>query len=522
MVVGYYVRVSSEDQVEHGYSLAHQREVCRSAAQAMGAEDIREFADEGVPGSVANRPGLNALREAVRLGAIHAVIVWDPDRLARNLSLQLLVTEEIEKAGVELRFLNFERVRGAEGQMFYALRGAISQFERDKIRERTTVGRMQRIRSGKVPTGFSIFGYQYDPSCGTYVHNEREAAVVRRMYDWLIDEQMSMAAIAKRLVAEGVPTKRGGQWQTATVRTILTNAIHKGIFYANRYDCGGATVNRYLPEGDRRKSSIRDSAEWVPVAVLPIISEARWEQAQEVLRDIKRLHTGRERDYLLKGLLICGRCGMTMYGLTSPYWRRGYVRWYTCKRHNATGADPSCGRHVRMDEVDAVVWAEVSGWFRDPDKLLAALPPGDQGEIKRRIDAIREKQAEKKEARRKIADRIASGLLPEEDADRALREIKHEVEQMERRRKELEAVLARDRAAQRPAEEWRRLAQSFLENLDILSPSERRVLIRASVKRIEVGEGEVRITPRFAVEAPVATTLPAGRAARKRQARESV
>jgi site-specific DNA recombinase len=175
-----YVRVSTEDQARHGYSLQAQVEACRARAEALGASDVKVFADEGVSGALLARPGLNALREAVRSRAAALVVVWDPDRLSRNLSHQLLLTEEIEQARVRLEFVNFEWKSTPEGQLFYALRGAIAQYEKEKIRERTGRGRLQKARQGKLPAAFRPYGYDYDPGASLLVVKPEEAQVSGR------------------------------------------------------------------------------------------------------------------------------------------------------------------------------------------------------------------------------------------------------------------------------------------------------------------------------------------------------
>ncbi len=55
-----YLRVSTEEQAERGYSIAAQREECRTRAWDLGADEILEFVDEGVSGSILERPALVA------------------------------------------------------------------------------------------------------------------------------------------------------------------------------------------------------------------------------------------------------------------------------------------------------------------------------------------------------------------------------------------------------------------------------------------------------------------------------
>ena len=146
-----YVRVSSEEQAQHGYSLDAQRHACRIRAQQLGATTMVEFADEGVPGTILERPGLTKLRQAVMRRDVDVVVIYDPDRFARSLAHQLLVTDEIERAKIRLDFVNFEWQNTPEGKLFYAMRGAFSEYEREKIRLRTSTGRIQKARQGKLP-----------------------------------------------------------------------------------------------------------------------------------------------------------------------------------------------------------------------------------------------------------------------------------------------------------------------------------------------------------------------------------
>ena len=103
-----YIRVSTEEQAVHGYSLSEQKEACCKRAKELGADEVLVFADEGVSGAVLDRPGLNALRDAVDSGQVECIILRDPDRLSRKLAHQLFLSEEFEKAGVRLEFLDFE------------------------------------------------------------------------------------------------------------------------------------------------------------------------------------------------------------------------------------------------------------------------------------------------------------------------------------------------------------------------------------------------------------------------------
>src|SRR5690606_28719175 len=124
--------------------------------------DIKEYVDDGVSGEILDRPALTRLREDVRKGIIDKVICLDPDRLSRKLMNQLIITDEFDKKGVELIFVNGEYAKTPEGNLFYSMRGAISEFEKAKINERMSRGRKEKARQGKVLRDFQIYGYDYD------------------------------------------------------------------------------------------------------------------------------------------------------------------------------------------------------------------------------------------------------------------------------------------------------------------------------------------------------------------------
>ena len=73
--------------------------------------------------------------------------------------------------------------------------------------------------------------YGYDKTIGDYFNlaiNEEEAAVIRQIYKWYIEEGYGAAKIANMLNAKGIRTKRNCQWsQNATCR-ILTNELYTG------------------------------------------------------------------------------------------------------------------------------------------------------------------------------------------------------------------------------------------------------------------------------------------------------
>jgi predicted site-specific integrase-resolvase len=111
LIVAIYVRVSTDQQAEKGYSLETQLAECRKKIKDLPKVlAVEEFIEDGYSGAYLERPALEKLRNALREKRFGAVIVYDPDRLARNLTHQLIITDEIESSGAHLHFVKFEWV----------------------------------------------------------------------------------------------------------------------------------------------------------------------------------------------------------------------------------------------------------------------------------------------------------------------------------------------------------------------------------------------------------------------------
>ncbi len=123
-----YARVSTSDQ-----DVALQLD-----ALAVAGVD-RVFEDRGVSGAKVERPGLSDALAFLRDG--DTLIVWKLDRLGRSMTHLLQTVAELEGRGVGFRSLT-EAIDTTtpSGKLIFHIFGALGQFERDLIRERTGAG----------------------------------------------------------------------------------------------------------------------------------------------------------------------------------------------------------------------------------------------------------------------------------------------------------------------------------------------------------------------------------------------
>lgn len=378
-----YARVSSEKQ-EQEQTVASQLEALYQAVALRGYALTAElvFVDEGYSGARLDRPGLERLRDMVATGTVAAVLVYAPDRLARHYAYQVVIIEELTRAGCAVIFLNHAFGESPEEQMLLQMQGVFAEYERALMAERTRRGRLFAARQGRVNWGGNPpYGYRYlrktDPTPSQLVVDPGEAAIVQQMYRWLVEEQLSSYAIQQRLTEQGLPTRGSNRqgWAQSTVIHILRNPVYKGEAWYNQTQVADAwrprlqTGLKDLRPGNRRSRTRRPQEEWIPVQVPALIDAELWRMAQEQLASNRaRAARNTQHEYLLRGLLICGHCGRRLIGTWTALSHGRYI----CSARYPRSAPWSCeGRSVSAALVESQVWDHIKDLLAEPDLLRA-------------------------------------------------------------------------------------------------------------------------------------------------------
>jgi site-specific DNA recombinase len=388
-----YARVSTEDQGK-GFSIPTQLEACQKLAECEGYITPKNhmLIDAGISGTTMDRPGLRRLRELVTTKAIAAAVVYDPDRLSRNLGHQLLLAEEFDQAEVKLLIVSHPLEQGPEGWLFFQMRGALAEYERAKTLERTRRGKIGRAKAGHPPGGQVPLGYRAirEPHAGRWEIEPEEAALVRRIFAMCVSG-MTMRGIARQLTVEGLLTKfdrnpkgcgrkttRPGVWSIGSIFHILNYQGYTGRAFYGKCNATRQTRKR-TPE-----------PHWIEIRIPAIIEDAVFAAAQQQLEANRaRARRNRKREYLLTGRrLRCGHCGHAMSG----YAPRG-VRHYHCTRAtNMLDADERHRADIPADEAETRVWQAIVGLLNDPPRIAAEVAK-EHGQAEQQVEAVRQEIA---------------------------------------------------------------------------------------------------------------------------------
>lgn len=225
-----YIRVSTEKQADEGFSLDAQKSRLQAycEAQQWFVCPGRIYVDAGLSGtSTSGRDGFNAMMQAAKDGDVKRVVAIKLDRIARNTKDFLAIVDQLQGYGCDLVLMkeSFD-TSTPQGKFALTMFAAIAELEASTITERVMTGKQQKASEGGYNGAQCPLGYAYEN--GEFAINEKQAVTVRDIFSSFVNGQ-SMASIAAALNAGNVPTVRGGQWYTATVRYILQNGFYAGL-----------------------------------------------------------------------------------------------------------------------------------------------------------------------------------------------------------------------------------------------------------------------------------------------------
>ncbi|MFC1945043.1 recombinase family protein, partial [Chloroflexota bacterium] len=463
-----YCRVSTEDQEREGTSLQTQLEACLSYCHNKGYEVACKFS-EAYSGLELDRPELNELRELARAGKVDVIVVYCLDRLSRDPTHGVILTQELEKHGVNLEAVT-ENVDSSElGKLITYIRGFASKLEAEKIRERTMRGKRASALEGKIPHGgfARLYGYDYDRTLKKRIVNETEAYWVKQAYGWLVNEQLSTNAVTYRLRELNAPTKEGKPWQRSSVMAILKNLAYTGKTYA-------FTVGK-------------PQSEWIeiPDVTPPIITEEMFEAAQTQLRlNRKDAERNVKQQYFLRGHLYCRHCGKAYCGHIDRT-----IRYYRCpgKLRITSPVSRCCNDNWRADKIEALVWEQIERVLDNPELIIYEIQ-------KQSVDADRSGvlETELKHINRqlKVLDHEQEQLLqwalkgfPEETVIAENKKINGKRDALKLRKRELESQLEACLEAANNLPKLHHLVELIREQLKNLDfDTRRRVLDSLGIK----------------------------------------
>jgi site-specific DNA recombinase len=225
---GIYIRVSTMEQVEHGFSIDEQRERLLAYCKAMGWSVVAVYVDGAYSGSNMDRPGLQKMLTEIK--SLDVVVIYKLDRLSRSQKDTLsLIEDTFIKNSVDIVSLQENLDTSTSfGRAAIGIMSAFAQLERETFKERSILGRTGRARKGKwVGSGRAPIGYDYDPAKQQLNINPHEAEQVKEVFNLYL-QGVSLQNIAKTMYTKGYKHKYGNWTSWGGVITMLRNSVYTG------------------------------------------------------------------------------------------------------------------------------------------------------------------------------------------------------------------------------------------------------------------------------------------------------
>lgn len=302
MKVAIYTRVSSQEQALHGHSIHEQKRKLISFCEINDWEQYEVFTDPGFSGGSTKRPALQNLFN--KLDQFDLVLVYKLDRLTRNVRDLLEMLEHFEKHNVSFKSATevFDTTT-AIGKLFITIVGAMAEWERETIRERSLFGSRAAVESGKYIREAPFF---YDNVDGKLIPNEHVKYI-----DFIVDklkQGVSGNEVARLLNGKKKPPKIKN-WNRQTIIRLMKNPVLRG----------------HTKYGDMFIENTHE----------PVISEDDYYRVINVIEN--RTHRSKTKHpTIFRGVIECPQCHSKLHlyaGTIKPKNGKAYtVRRYTCDK----------------------------------------------------------------------------------------------------------------------------------------------------------------------------------------------
>ncbi|HZV72656.1 MAG TPA: recombinase family protein [Conexibacter sp.] len=309
-----------------------------------------------------------AALDLARRGGADLLLVYRVDRLSRKVRQLAQLAEELDRLNVVLRSATEPFDTGsAAGRMMLQMLGVFAEFEHATIVDRVTAGIERRAKQGYWPNGRVPYGYRRNDA-KELVEEEREAPIVRRIFDLYTAGRHGAVSIARLLDAEHAPARSGQGWQPAVVLLILRNEAYVGRVHWRGQVFDGKHAG--------------------------LVDEATFERAQKLLKERGEdcaQRVGQRSDFLLSGLLRCGRCRRAYVGM-SARGNGGLYHYYACSGRQKRGPKACDGDRIPREKLEDAVIEQLAGIYRDGHLIRQAIEQAAEGEHDER-DVLEDRRA---------------------------------------------------------------------------------------------------------------------------------
>ena len=239
MRCGVYVRVSTDDQRDNGYSIDSQLRMIKEYCEKNDYSIVDVYNDAGHSGKDLMRPEMQRLLADIKSKKIDKLIAIKVDRLTRNNYDGFWLLNYCEEHDVKIELiLEPYDVSTANGEMIFGMNLVFGQRERKEIGARTKRA-MEEMALEKIHPSKAPYGYVRNKNTGHLEIEPIESQVVKEIFE-LYAKDWGYQKIATYLNKKGIPTpsqsrnfanaKQTANWKAQHIVRILDDRRYIGDY----------------------------------------------------------------------------------------------------------------------------------------------------------------------------------------------------------------------------------------------------------------------------------------------------
>lgn len=332
MTADLYIRVSTDEQADKGYSQRDQEERLKKYCENNQIK-VRKVIFEDHSAKTFNRPRWNELLMDLkkRKSAVDFILFSKWDRFSRNAGDAYQMISILRKLGVEPQAIEQPLdLAVPENKLMLAFYLAAPEVENDRRALNVILGMRKAKKEGRwmgpAPVGYinkiTEEGKKY------IAPKEQDAAIIKWAFEKVLEGQVNVEQIFKEAYKKGIRCCRANFWY------LLRNPVY----------CGRIYLSAYKEEGSRHVQGLHE----------PMISEALFYEVQDFLDGKKKTYRTKldaKEIFQLRGYLICPKCGKLLTASASKG-RSAKYNYYHCNstcgtRFKAENANQLFSRELR-------------------------------------------------------------------------------------------------------------------------------------------------------------------------------
>ena len=441
--VTFYARVST-DQEEQLNSLENQVQYYTELIQGKkNWTFVPGYIDEGISGtSTKKRDDFNRMIRDARAGLFDFIITKEISRFSRTTLDSIKYTQALLDYNVGVLFQNDNiNTLDSDSEFRLVIMAGVAQDEVRKLSERIRFGFRQSIKNGRVLGNDCLYGY--DKKDCVLTINEKEAEIIRIVFDLYGNEGLGTRSISRKLRELGYTSREGNDFNTLTIRHMLENPKYKGWYCGNK--------SQSLDYRTQKKAFLEEQ-EWVmyPDPGIPaIVSEDLWNRANALYKARRKEMMERgsgasyHNRYPYSTKIICEDHGTTYHRHVLQK-KTGAEEVWQCKIYRTYGRQACAAPQIRSCELDQILSQIFEELVKDPqiivDSLLTVLGnvPGevDYGKLRGKV---RYDMAAMNSRKERILDLHIGGVITldefrvrNNECNRQLRNLEAQLDQIDR------------------------------------------------------------------------------------------